>query len=283
MSKILEIFGQSTKAANVNWQAIVEQQQCPFIRRTCYKVRKSNPNVAIGTCAVSHGKEAKPIVICPSRLIDRRHVFTDCLHLLTTHEPGNELHVIPEVSVPGGNVDYFLASARKGKVKDFVGIEIQTLDTTGTIWPERWRLLRELGVNQDENEENSKKVFGINWKMTAKTILIQIHHKIQTFEHVNKKLVLVVQDALLEYMENAFDFSHLRNPARIGDSMHFHSYSLAEQPNSICALSLKNRWSADAVGIAQCLGLQTEAKVELDQMIQSLEGKISTNTLFTPA
>ena len=49
------------------------------------------------------------------------------------HEPGNELHTVPEVSVPGGSVDYFLASVRDGKVKDFVGIELQTLDTTGTV------------------------------------------------------------------------------------------------------------------------------------------------------
>ena len=45
--------------------------------------------------------------------------------------------------------------------------------------------------------------------MTAKTILMQLHHKIQTFEHVNRKLVLVVQDKLLEYMEREFDFTHL--------------------------------------------------------------------------
>ena len=77
----------------------------------------------------------EPIVICPTRLIERGQVFSDCLHLLTTHEPGNELHVVSEVSVPGGSIDYFLVSVRNGKVKDFVGIELQTLDTTGTVWP----------------------------------------------------------------------------------------------------------------------------------------------------
>lgn len=53
-----------------------------------------------------HGKANKPIMICPRRLLERRQVFTDCLHLLTTHEPGNELHVVPEVTVPGGSVDF---------------------------------------------------------------------------------------------------------------------------------------------------------------------------------
>jgi hypothetical protein len=36
----------------------------------------------------------------------------DCLHLLTTHEVGNELHILSEVPIPGGSVDYFLASVK---------------------------------------------------------------------------------------------------------------------------------------------------------------------------
>jgi hypothetical protein len=116
---------------------------------------------------------------------------------------------VPEVSIPGGSVDYFLVSARKGKVKDFVGIELQTLDTTGTVWPERQRLLKKLGVPRSDKMATSKKSYGMNWKMTAKTILVQMHHKIQTFEHVHKKLVLVVQDKLLAYMSLEFNL----NPA----------------------------------------------------------------------
>ena len=130
----------------------------------------------------------EPIIICPTRLIERRQIFTDCLHLLTTHEPGNELHIVSEVSIPGGSVDYFVVSARDGKVKDFVGVELQTLDTTGTVWPERQRLLKELGLPRGDFAEESTKKYGMNWKMTGKTILVQMHHKIQTFEHVNKPL-----------------------------------------------------------------------------------------------
>jgi hypothetical protein len=56
---------------------------------------------------------------------------------LTVHEPGNELHIVGEINIPGGSVDYFFVSAKERKVMDFVGIEFQTLDTTGTVWPER--------------------------------------------------------------------------------------------------------------------------------------------------
>ena len=106
------------------------------------------------------------------------------MHLLTLHEPGNELHIVPELSIPGGSIDYFLVSAKKGSVKDFVGIELQTLDTTGTVWPERQRFLKAQGMRVQKRDTDSPKPFGMNWKMTAKTTMIQLHHKVETFEHL---------------------------------------------------------------------------------------------------
>jgi hypothetical protein len=279
MTKIVDLFGVDVSAkAKRDWKSIVAAQQCPFVAKTCYKVRKSQPEISIGTCTVVYGGE--PIIICPLRLLERRQVFTDCLHLLTGHEPGNELHIVPEVGVPGGNVDYVLASVRNGKVRDFVGIELQTLDTTGTVWPERQRFLRSVGIAgvSDADVANAKP-FGMNWKMTAKTILVQLHHKIQTFEHVNKHLVLVVQDRLLAYMAKEFSFDHL-NDARTSDPMHFHAYSMKPEANGH-KLELAKRLSTDTNGIALCLGLQSEAKVEMEAILALIEQKISERTRFS--
>lgn len=282
MSSVVELFGHSARKKGEDWKRIVKEQHCPFLGKKCYKVRKSDPGIAIGSCTVLYGREQEPIIICPTRLIERRQIFTDCLHLLTTHEPGNELHIVSEVSIPGGSVDCFVVSAKNGKVRDFVGVELQTLDTTGTVWPERQRLLKLLGVPRSDNGENSNKSFGMNWKMTAKTILVQMHHKIQTFEHVNKKLVLVIQDKLLNYMSSEFNFAHLKNPATIGDSMHLHAYRIDERANQSFKLALQSRLSTDADGIGLCLGLQAEARVEIDEIVKTLQAKISPATLFTP-
>lgn len=283
MGAVVELFGQSTHEDEKDWTDIVRTQDCPFIGKRCYKVRKSSPDISIGTCTVAYGKAKEPILICPSRLLERRQIFSDCLHLLTVHEPGNELHIVPEVSVPGGSVDYFLVSTKRNKVKDFVGIELQTIDTTGTVWPERQRLLRSLGVPRDDDQEHSYKRFGMNWKMTAKTILVQMHHKIHTFEHLNKKLVLIVQDKLLNYMSREFNFGHMQNPALLGDAMHLHAYAVSKNDNEKYKIELERRLSTDADGIGLCLGLQAEAKVELEQIIKALEDKISPETLFAPA
>ena len=282
MSKVIELFGHSASKPDVDWKKIVKEQQCIYLNKKCYKVRKSDPNTAIGSCAVLYGRDSEPVIICPTRLLERRQIFMDCFHLLTTHEPGNELHIVSEVSIPGGSVDYFLVSAKNGRVKDFVGIELQTLDTTGTVWPERQRLLRDLDIIRADDAEHSSKSFGMNWKMTAKTILVQMHHKAQTFEHVHKKLVLVIQDKFLDYMSREFKFDHLRNPAGIGDSIHMHSYSMNLQQDRSYKLSLQSRMGTDADGIALCLGLQAEARVELDQIIKVLEAKISPFTIFVP-
>lgn len=171
MTRIAEIFGAPTTNPDVDWETLVERQDCPYIARKCIKVRKSQPDLAIGTCSVYHGRSRDQILICPNRLLARRQIFTDCLHLLTLHEPGNQLHLIPEVSIPGGSVDYFLVSVNRGRVQDFVGIELQTLDTTGTVWPERQRFFDSVGLAADIDDIESAKRFGMNWKMTAKTIL----------------------------------------------------------------------------------------------------------------
>lgn len=282
-SKVLELFGHRSSDDTHDWEEIVAEQYCPFLEKACFKVRKSDPDTAIGTCSVSYGRSGKKIMICPARLLQKRQIFLDCFHLLSSHEPGNELHIIPEVAVPGGSVDYFLVSAKRGKVRDFVGIELQTLDTTGTVWPERQRLLRDLDVPRKDDAEHSRRPFGMNWKMTAKTILVQMHHKVNTFEHVNRKLVLIIQDMLLEYMKSEFYFGHLSEPGLSGDTMHFHAYSLDEAEDQSLSLDLVSRLSTDADGVSRALGLQAEARVELEEIIQRLERKISKATLLRPA
>ena len=228
---------------------------------------------------MSYGREARNIIICPFRLLERSQIFIDCLHLLALHEPGNELRIVPELTVPGGSIDYCLVSVRSGKVIDFAGIELQTLDTTGTVWPERQRFLQSHGLPVRASDTDSDKKFGMNWKMTAKTILMQLHHKVQTFEHLSKHLVLVTQDCLIEYMQRGFSFEHLQ-AARLGDPMRFHAYQLIAESSGY-KIPLSERWSTDTNGIAQCLGLQTSSKVELERILQQIEEKLPQSMLLS--
>ena len=270
MSRIIELFG-VYHDDGANLRDAVRSQRCPYAHKKCVKTRKSFPQMAIGTCSVLfRGKE---IIICPFRLLEDDQVFIDCLHLLTMHEPGNRLYVVPEIAIPGGSVDRFLVSARDGKVRDFVGIELQTMDTTGTVWPERQRLLHEHGIEVSEGDLHDKKTFGINWKMTAKTILLQMHHKAETFEALGKHLVLIVQWPFLDYIEKEFDFRHIVG-VRLGDPIHIHSYDLGWNDRKL-SLSLGTRVSTDANGIAKSLGLRAQARIALEDITIAIEKKLS--------
>ena len=67
MSNVVELFGSSARQKK-DWTKIVKEQQCPFLEKTCYKVRKSDPTISIGSCTVIYGRPPEPIVICPTRL-----------------------------------------------------------------------------------------------------------------------------------------------------------------------------------------------------------------------
>jgi len=267
---IVELFTVPAIIKSANWEEIVEQQKCSYTNSKCFKTRKSESETSIGTCTVSHNvKNPKNVIICPARFLERNQIFFDCIHLLGNHEPGNELHRISEVSIPGGSVDFCLASVYKGKIVDFVGIELQTVDTTGSVWPTRQKYLRSVGLDVAIGKDGT---YGMNWKMTAKTILVQIHHKLQTFEHVNRHFVLVLQDHLLKEIQLAFNFDHIGSTKK-SDPMHIHSYSLIENLNAY-KIELSSRLSTDSGGIATSLGLQASPKVELDIILKNLEQRM---------
>lgn len=281
MSRIKELFTFSVERTDIKWNEVIKCQLCRYSQKRCYKVRKSQADISIGTCTVEYGRDKKDVIICPNRLLERKQIFIDCLHLLSSHQPGNELHLVSEVAIPGGSVDYVLVSTDSNrKVKDFVGIELQTMDTTGTVWPEREALLKELGLNN--TTPISDKSYGMNWKMTAKTILVQLHHKINTFESINRHLVLIVQDCLLNYIKKEFAFTHISSQPLIGDSMHFHSYQLKKEGNDY-KLVLENRYSTDSDGISKLLGLNANANLGFDEIAKILETKISDATVFSIA
>jgi hypothetical protein len=282
MTGIAELYGVPTAVEERDWADIVQQQACPYLNRRCLKFRKSAPNITIGTCSVYQRtrKISEPLIICPHRLLQRRRIFSDCRHLLTGEEPGNDLHIVSEVNIPGGNVDYFLVSTRDGKVKDFVGIEIQTLDTTGSLWLTRQQFLSDKGMPVNLGGEGESSSYGINWKMTAKTILMQLHHKVQTFEAIHKHLVLAVQEPFLAYMQRNFVLDHFHKTPLIDDAMHIHAYKLSEQPDKTFRLMLSSRFSTDANGIKESLGSATNPNLTLQTITDILQAKISDETTF---
>ncbi|HLY32681.1 MAG TPA: NotI family restriction endonuclease [Ktedonobacterales bacterium] len=258
----LEFYGRFvSQATKGEFASVLQAQMCPFTNARCSKTRKSDPEQTIGSCML--GYQGSPLVVCPHRFLQGRQIFRDCVSLLA---PCAQYVVIPEVSMPGGSVDYYLVGLTEARVVDFAGIEIQALDTTGSggIWQAREDL--------SHGELADTYSYGINWKVTAKTILVQLLHKTASFEALGKKLVLVIQNEFAEYLDREFQTTQLR-PATQEDSVHFHIYCVAEFNNAL-QIVLHERRSTTLSGIERMLNVGRDTSILLDDVLSHIAAKL---------
>jgi hypothetical protein len=237
------------------------REECPFLGRKCVKIRKSNPNETIGACSIAF--QDGPLVICPHRFLQRKQIFLDAVYLLQSNL---EYFIVPEISMPGGNIDYFLVGMRSGSVVDYAGVEIQSLDTTGSggIWQARQDLAKRRIAETYS--------YGINWKMSAKTILVQMHHKAEAFEQLRKKLVLVLQKKFFDYVSTEFRTDRLRSPSQ-NDAIHIHVYDMVPLESEL-QLVLNQRRSTDVGGVERMLTLGREGGIKETEVIDRIQAKM---------
>jgi hypothetical protein len=114
--------------------------------------------------------------------------------------------------------------------------------------------------------------YGINWKMSAKTILIQMHHKAKSFENLGKKLVLVLQQQFWDYVSRQFQTTHIRE-TRVEDSGHFHIYTCIELDGKF-RLVLLDLKSTSASGIERMLSLGKGMDISEQEVIQRIKAKL---------
>lgn len=199
----------------------MEDDYCPFLGSTCKKRRKSRGE-SIGTCTVGfRGRgqaEYRPHCICPHRFETDR-VLSHIEHLLVDE---GEYFATPEVPLLGASIDYIVGKqSPDGAVLDFAGVEIQALDTTGSVWD-----YRESYFDDVQRMADVDQTYGINWAMSlTKTMMQQAYKKGRVFRDWGEKLVFLLQDVSIEYLRDNYDASGLRR-ARSEDPVHFLTYSL---------------------------------------------------------
>jgi hypothetical protein len=170
-------------------------QRCPFLGATCTKM--FSDRTRSGACSVSVLSVPQPVVICPNRLYSENYRILEDVATVA-FGPGQTLihpddysrvdhtgrYVVAfgkrfgkELKLPrqGGRgayfVDWILARiGPTGQLAEFVALEIQTIDTTGTYRPDVQALRR-----GDRSVGVSKA--GLNWENVNKRILPQIIYK----------------------------------------------------------------------------------------------------------
>lgn len=167
---------------------------CPFLNSECTK--KLHDGSAGGACTVKQ-TQSGPIICCPNRLYNGNYrtlrdvaeiSFGTPVNLIpgvdvsrATHDGhfvavfgkrwGKELRLPQRRGTGGYFVDWILALiGADGRLKEFVAVEVQAIDTTGNYRAERNAYLagRQFPGNSTA---------GLNWENVAKRILPQLIYK----------------------------------------------------------------------------------------------------------
>jgi hypothetical protein len=191
--RVFEFFGFPPTDESKIAQGYRNRQECPFVGGTCIKRFKSG--TISGACAVKQVTSG-PVICCPNRMYAGNHqVLLDVARACfgnkvtlrrTTAEigrSGKDVIVFgkgwgKELRLPGRGkegggyfVDWVLALVdSKMKLKEFVAVELQTMDTTGSYEAEVDSYYRgEVPLKPSTS--------GVNWENVSKRILPQIIYK----------------------------------------------------------------------------------------------------------
>lgn len=193
--RILDWFGFDLDDHSPAAQKHRNERLCPFIAGKCTKLFRDGTRSAV--CTVSLIRDQIAVPICPNRLYaddyvvlkdvaviafgkghkvippdQHRQVHHDGRYVVAFgHKFGRELRLPSRTAGGKYYVDWVLARIdKRGNLSEFVAVEIQSIDTTGSLRPEV-EILRtgQFGIPQS--------VAGLNWENVNKRILPQIIYK----------------------------------------------------------------------------------------------------------
>lgn len=199
---ITETFGYATSDTSDTALAQRKSEICPFIGQTCWK-RFRNGGLVNGTCVVK-APMSEEVIVCPDRLYAEKfrilrdvtlEVFGPSMKLIgpadvnsTQGEKnrvvtfgkrwGKELRVPKSAeSASGYAADWIFARiSESAEVEEFVPVEVQTMDTTGSYQREWYRIN---GLELPSGCEPTSP--SINWENVNKRIIPQLLTKGNVF------------------------------------------------------------------------------------------------------
>lgn len=207
---------------------------CPFCGGFCAKRN--------GVCEIALSKES--LAVCPYRFLKDGVIFSN----IENEFPESKAESIEkEVKVTDSFFDYVLLMSKSGVANFCVFAEIQALDTCGSSWFEIAKLLeRYLGPKSPPLEPKRHKPLGINWKMTAKTLLMELMKKDVIAGILKTKLFVVVQDSLWEYLKEKYPLAS-RMEYSSNKTVQWHVYRIEDSGH----IALKEKHSCGTGEVAE--------------------------------
>lgn len=271
-----EIFGHSFVDLSPMAQGDRQNQFCPFLNSECKKPRKSEPHIKVGVCSVGYkgnfSNKMNSVIICPHRF-EEKIVYETIENLYFRNIPsGYEIKWASEVSCGvAGTIDFVAAKMRQNSVEDFLCVEFQAAGTTGSPW--------QAVVDFKQTGTFSQKTYqyGINWANEfVKTMMQQVYKKGMVIEHWKKKIVFIIQDVGLHYIQSATDASDLRR-ASDDDPIHFCTFKTVwNEGLNTWRLEFDKRMSTNTEGIRKILGGASEERFPtVDEFKSSISARLA--------
>ena len=275
-----EIFGYPYNNLTQEAKRIRSEQYCPFLKGECKKPRKSEPHIKVGLCSVgykgNHSNKYIPVIICPYRF-ELKVVRQKINELYFPNISNDSIKWLPEVYL-GKTVGYFdyvptciETTSQELRIKNFVCVELQAAGTTGTPW-QAFQEHKTHGRFLKDSYD-----YGINWANEfAKTMMQQAYKKGLIISQWKRKLVFIVQDVGLRYLEENYNTEGLHSTTMTSDPIHFCTFEMIwDDTRSVWTQEFKRRVSTDCDGVGKMLGGLSEMDFPTqDKFIDRLSNKI---------
>lgn len=208
--------------------------QCPFINSTCVK-RSQRFSGSYPLCSIWHGRGTKRRIICmcPKRFFEA-NLKDDVIKHCWVGAPPTNAQVAYEVKMEDfGMVDFVVGEVdQNGQVHEFVSVELQAVDCTGSVEPAYSAVLNNVSAL------GSRISYGINWANVRKRYINQLILKGFYHHHWNTRIISVIQTPLYEVLHRQMAFDEL-SPTSRSSNIVFMCYDYQADPTKPGGFNLR--------------------------------------------
>jgi len=247
---LVEIFGHKPTDLSKSARSLWNMGACPFTKVQCTKINHDQ-TIIYGTCSVT--STFGDVVICPNRLyandyesiktvareafpqvtevlmfsdyVERRDELNECIVALGKGS-GREVQLKTRLSM-----DWVLAHVRDGKLIEYVGAEVQSIDITGN-YRDAWHFYNNLTTDSDLSKCPSSG-HGLNWANVHKRLIPQLIRKGVVYSRsklVKRGLFFVLPDIVYRKFEDIVgdDIPTVESKDYDQTTLTVHTYELGE-------------------------------------------------------
>jgi Restriction endonuclease NotI len=290
---LIEIFGYGPDDLTKQCRSLWNLSACPFINKQCTKTNHDG-SIIYGTCSVT--SPYGDCVICPNRLYEKNYaalraiskeVFGDLKFLMYEEFIPQRQRVKSCIVALGQNsgkevkigtnlsMDWVLARLENGKLIEYTGVEVQSIDITGN-YRDAWHSYKNLTA---KDQAISSSAHGMNWANVHKRLIPQIIRKGMIYSRsdlVKSGLYFVVPDIVYRKFEEIIG-SDIPLLDRCGkDVLTIHTYDLSpptkhgEQRSLVLKRNI--RFSLDEFSQRFISGPNLPSGLQLDSAVKRVLG-----------